>query len=275
MKVGIHLPQFGRAAGPEAIARAAKQAEDLGYADVWVSDHIVRPAAQNYPSPMLYDPLMTLTFAAAVTERIGLGTSVLVAPQHNPLWLAKALATLDVLSKGRVVAALGAGWSKGEFDALGLPFTDRGARMDEIIDILRAAWGPDPVAFSGQFWEFDDLLVLPKPDHQIPLWIGGASDRAFRRTKEKGDGYQALGLSIESAPAMVQRVRADHPEESFTISLRTGWDAQGMEPDQIRREYDAWQAAGVQHVVSAPWRSSMDEWLRSVELLAEIVHPGQ
>src|SRR5690606_662248 len=113
MQVGIHLPQYGRVGSPEAITRAARHAEDLGFAGVWVSDHIVHPAAQDYPSPWLYDPIVTLTWAAAVTERIGIGTSVLVVPQHNPLEMANMLASLDNLSGGRLTVGVGVGWSAG------------------------------------------------------------------------------------------------------------------------------------------------------------------
>src|SRR3954465_12563564 len=109
MQVGIHLPQFGRASGPEAITRAAQAAETLGFADVWVSDHVAIPAAQDYPSPYLYDPLLTLTWAAAATARVGIGTSVLVVPQHNALSLANSLASLDALSGGRPTAGAGGG----------------------------------------------------------------------------------------------------------------------------------------------------------------------
>src|SRR5436190_8976703 len=137
MRFGIHLPQYGRVASPDAITRAARHAEELGFADVWVSDHVVHPASQSYPSPYQYDPLLTLAWAAAVTERIGIGTSVLVLPQHNPLWLGNALASLDSLSRGRVTIAAGVGWSKAEFDALGWRFEDRGRRTDEIIALLR------------------------------------------------------------------------------------------------------------------------------------------
>ena len=107
MRVGVHLPQYGRVAGPRAITEAANRAEDVGFADLWVSDHIVHPAAQDYPSPYLLDPLITLTWAASGTERIGLGTSVLVVPMHNPLELANSLASLDVLSAGRLTIAVG------------------------------------------------------------------------------------------------------------------------------------------------------------------------
>jgi probable F420-dependent oxidoreductase len=271
MRIGIHLPQFGRASSPQAISEAARLAEQLGFADVWVSDHVAIPAAQDYPSPYLYDPLLTLTWAAAATERIGLGTSVLVVPQHTPLALANALASLDALSGGRLTVGAGVGWSEAEFTALGKPFADRGRRMDEMLDVLRACWGPDPVSFDGEFVQLDAMKVQPKPAHTIPIWVGGRSEPAYRRAAARGDGFHAIGLDPEGASRVVERMRRDRPEESFTISLRTGWDPQGMEPDVIRREHDEFEAAGIQHVVSAPWRNDSASWMRSMELLAGLV----
>ena len=271
MRVGIHLPQYGRVSGPDAITRAAQHAEELGFADVWVSDHIVHPAAQPYPSPFLYDPIVTLTWAAACTTRIALGTSVLVVPMHHPLELANALASIDSLSNGRVIAGIGIGWSADEYEALGYSFADRGRRLDETIDMLRAVWHDDPVSFRGDFISFDDIRVLPKPAHEIPLWVGGGSEPAYRRAVTKGDGFQAVGIDPPAAVAVVERIRRDRPEETFTISTRTGWDPQGMEPSRISEERDAFEAAGVQHVVSAPWQKDLDSWLRSMDLLAELV----
>ncbi|MGZ6908860.1 MAG: TIGR03619 family F420-dependent LLM class oxidoreductase [Acidimicrobiia bacterium] len=271
LRLGIHLPQYGRVAGGPAVTRAARHAEDLGFADVWVSDHIVHPAAQSYPSPYLLDPLLTLTWAAAVTERVGLGTSVLVLPQHNPLALANALASLDALSHGRVTVAAGVGWSEAEFVALGYSFQDRGRRTDEIIALLRTVWRDDPASFSGDFYAFADLRVLPQPAHEIPIWIGGGVEAAYRRAVGLGDGFQLIGLTPEECAAPVARLRADRPEPEFTISLRTGWDPLGMDHDRIRREHDDYAAAGVQHVVCAPWRNDLDDWLRSMDTLAELV----
>src|SRR5919108_2210750 len=128
MRVGIHLPQFGRASGPESIRAAAQRAEKLGFADVWVSDHVVQPASQGYPSPYLYDPLLSLAWAAAATERVGLGTSVLVVPQHEPLWLANALASLDSLSGGRVALAAGGGGAQGRVGGPGPAVRGPGGR---------------------------------------------------------------------------------------------------------------------------------------------------
>ncbi len=271
MRVGVHLPQYGRVAGADAITRAATHAEELGFHDLWVSDHIVHPATQDYPSPYLFDPLVTLTWAAAATGRIGLGTSVLVVPTHNPLELANSLASLDAISGGRVTIAVGVGWSEMEYAALGYDFHTRGARLDEAIDLFRAVWTDDPVSFHGTFTTFDDLRVLPKPSRPIPIWIGGSSEPAYRRTALKGDGYQAVGLSVEEAGPVVDRIRRDRPETSFPISLRTGWDPQGMEPGRIHDELSTFTELGIQHVVSAPWRREADEWLRSMDLLAELV----
>ncbi len=271
MKFGIHLPQYGRASGAESITRAAHLAEELGFDDVWVSDHVIQPADQSYPSPHLYDPLLTLTWAAAATERIGLGTSVLVASQYHPLWLANATASLDALSGGRLLLAIGVGWSEAEFTALGQDFHTRGRRTDEIIDVLGACWTSDPTTYRGAFYSFDDIRVLPKPAHQIDIWIGGSSERAYERAR-RASGFQLIGLKPDTVVEPIVRLRRDHPDPSaFTISLRTGWDPQGMDPDEIAAERDAFEAAGVQHVVAAPWRSDLTEWLRSMELLAGIL----
>jgi probable F420-dependent oxidoreductase len=271
VRVGVHLPQYGRTASTEAIERAARHAEELGFADVWVSDHVVVPADQGYPSPYLYDPLVTLTYAAAITRRVGLGTSVLVAPQHTPLWLANVLASLDAISGGRLTVGIGVGWSEGEFAALGASFHDRGRRTDEIIDLLRACWRDDPTTFAGEHYSFADVRLLPKPAHDIPIWVGGGGEAAHRRAVERGDGFQLIGVDPAQAAPIIERLRRDRPESAFTISLRTGWDPQGMDPDMIRAELESFAAAGVQHVVAAPWRATTDEWLRSMELLGALV----
>jgi probable F420-dependent oxidoreductase len=271
MRVGVHLPQYGRVAGPVAITRAARHAEELGFADIWVSDHVVHPAAQDYPSPYLFDPLIALTWAAAATNRIGLGTSVLVVPMHNPLELANALASLDCLSAGRLTVAVGVGWSAQEYGALGYDFSNRGERLDEAIDLFRRAWVEDPFSFHGRFTSFDDIRLLPKPSRQIPIWVGGGSEPAYRRAAALGDGYQAVGLTPEAAAPVVERIRRDHPEPGFPVSLRTGWDPQGMDPGRIKDESAAFAAAGIQHVVAAPWQKDLVSWLRSMEQLAELV----
>jgi probable F420-dependent oxidoreductase len=272
VKIGIHLPQYGRAASAAAIRDAAVAAEELGYADVWASDHVVHPAGQEYPSPYLFDPLLTLTWAAAATTTIGVATSILVLPQYHPLWLANVTSSLDALSGGRLKLGVGVGWSKAEFEALGQDFHNRGKRTDEILEILSMCWSSDPASYHGAFYDFTDIKVQPKPAHAIEIWVGGSTPAAFTRARRFGSGFQLIGLKPDTIVGPIERLRSDHPDpDSYTIGLRTGWDPQGMEPDQIVEEKESFAAAGVQHVVCAPWRTDRNSWLRSMEQLARLV----
>jgi probable F420-dependent oxidoreductase len=272
VRLGIHLPQYGRAASPEAIRAVAVRAEQLGFEDVWVSDHILQPAGQGYPSPYLFDALLTLGWAAAATERVRLGTSVLVIPQYHPLQLANSLASLDRLSGGRVTVVGGVGWSRAEYEALDQDFSTRGARLDEALALMRAVWADDPASFHGAHYDVTDVRVLPQPVGAMPIWIGGSSAAALRRAAA-ADGYQGISTSPADLAPVIAGLRAVRPGDDFTISYRTGWDPQGMDPGLIREERDAYAAAGVQHVVAAPWRSTADDWIRSMELLVELVEP--
>ena len=272
MRVGMHLPQFGRAAVAGAVEQAAQLAEELGFDDVWVSDHLVVPKDQSYPSPYLYDPLIALTFAAATTSAVGLGTSVLVGPQYpSPLALANSLASLDNMSRGRLTVGVGIGWSAAEYEALHAPFDHRGARLDEIIDLFRTAWRDDPATHDGRFYPFSDVRVLPKPAHDIPVWVGGRSDGAYVRATTRADGFHGVGVGSEDAKALVERLRASRPDDAFTISLRVPWDGNTMEPDEIRAQFQAYGTAGVQHVVIAPERGYADSWLAGMRTLASVL----
>src|ERR1700738_4304991 len=196
MQIGIHLPHIGRKAGPDAIHRAAVQAEDLGFADVWVSEHIIIPKNASYPpSPNFWDPVLTLTWAAAYTERVKLGTSVLVLPMRHPLPLAKELATLQNLSQGRLILGAGVGWMEAEFAALGVPFRERGRRMDEGIAMMLAVGGEDPVSFPARHIPavIEDMRMLPQPMKPIPIWIGGSSEAALARAGKLADGGARVG----------------------------------------------------------------------------------
>jgi probable F420-dependent oxidoreductase len=270
MRVGIHLPQFGRAAIPGAIERAAQRAEEVGFDDVWVSDHLVVPKGQPYPTPYLCDPLISLAFAAAATSTIGIGTSVLVGPQYtSPLALANSLATLDNMCGGRLTVGIGIGWSKAEYEALGAPWDHRGARLDEIIELLRIAWREDPSSYAGRFYPFHDVRVLPKPAHEVPIWVGGSSDAAFRRALTKGDGWHGIGVKPEDAKPVVHRIRADRPEPEFTISLRMSWDAKTTQPREMRQQFATYEQAGFQHVLVAPDRGDVGTWLAGIESIAD------
>ena len=268
MRVGIHLPQIGRKAGPEAIRRAAVQAEELGFADVWTSEHIIVPSRAPYPpSPVFYDPVLTLTWAAACTQRVGLGTSVLVLPMRHPLPLAKELATLQNLSEGRVIQGAGVGWLEAEFAALGVPFRERGRRMDEGIAMMRAVWSEDPVSFSARHIPavIDDMRSLPQPVKPIPIWIGGSSQPALARALRL-DGWHGSRVSPEAAAPIVERLRAARPEPEFAISVRYGWD--GTDDGALAARLAGYRASGVGHVLVEPAERALDDWLAAVERVA-------
>src|SRR5580658_8540318 len=208
MQLGIHLPHAGDQATPALIKRLAVRAEALGLADVWVSEHIIVPRAAFPRSPLFYDPVLTLTWVAAVTQRVRLGTSVLVLPMRHPLPLAKELATLHNLSEGRLILGAGVGWLEQEFAALGVPFRERGRRMDEGIAMMRAVWTQDPVTFQSRFIPavIEGMTMTPMPVSPIPLWFGGSSDAALKRTIRIGDGWHGSGHTAAEAAPFVKRL---------------------------------------------------------------------
>ncbi|MBV9860915.1 MAG: TIGR03619 family F420-dependent LLM class oxidoreductase [Alphaproteobacteria bacterium] len=191
---------LGFAASPEAIIAAAKKAEEVGFDAIFVNDHIVvGDDARSAPWTNVYDPFVAMSFIAAHTSRIGVGVSVLIMPYRNPVATAKALATLDLMSGGRLTIGVGAGWNEAEFAALGVPFHERGARTNEYLRLWQSCWGPGRVSFAGKFFAFSDMHVSPKPLQQPhpPLWIGGFSDAALRRAARFAAVWQPTPLPID------------------------------------------------------------------------------
>jgi probable F420-dependent oxidoreductase len=268
MQLGIHLPHIGRKAGPDSIRRVAMQAEELGLSDVWVSEHIIVPKDGGYPpSPNFWDPVLTLTWAAAFTSRVRLGTSVLVLPLRHPLPLAKELATLHNLSNGRLILGGGVGWLEAEFNALGVPFKERGRRMDEGIAMMRAVWTQDPVTFPTKYIaaEIVNMRSQPQPISHIPIWIGGSSDAAIARA-QRNDGWHGSRLKPEGATDMVKRLRAGRPDKAWTISLRVNIAANNV--DEMKVALPMYRDAGVQHVMAAPEDRDIDTYMKTVERFA-------
>ena len=218
MKLSVEFPSVAYREGPEGIARLARAIEDIGYDQLDMFDHVVmgypttKRRAPRYPAKMpILECFMVLAYAAAVTRRIGLGTEVLVLPQRQPVLVAKQVSTLDTLSGGRVRLGIGVGWQEAEYNALKEPFSNRGARMDEAIDLLRTCWRDEKVDFAGTFYTSTAMAMEPKPPQggRLPIWIGGHSDRALRRTGEKGDGWLAPAiLDAGQAQQSVQRIHA-------------------------------------------------------------------
>jgi probable F420-dependent oxidoreductase len=272
MRIGIHLPQFGKAISPGGVQRAAREAEEQGFDDVWVSDHLVIPKEQAYPAPYILDPLTTLSFAAAVTERVGIGTSVLVGPQYaSPLQLANTLASLDAMSNGRLVVGIGIGWSKREYDALGGHFDRRGARLDEMIGLFRTVWENSTADFAGTYYpSFEQIRVLPQPAHRIPIWIGGSSPAAMQRAL-RNDGHHAMDVKPEETKSYVEGLRGQRPDADFTISMRVSWNVRDVELGALAEKIDAYRAAGIDALYVCPDRGDIDAWLRAQDALAHAV----
>ncbi len=270
---GIHLPQAGPAASGEAMRQAAVLAEELGYSDVWVSDHVAVPTGADYPpSAYVFEPLVALTWVAAYTKRVGLGTTVLVLPMRNPLIVAKMVASLDHLSGGRVILGIAAGWLEAEFNALGVPFAERGQRTDEAIDIMRRVWTDDHITadYPVHNAHFVSMRTKPQPQRHLPLWIGGHADVALRRAIAVGDGWHGAFLSPEQTARRVKKLRAERPESSFPISMRTRWDAVDDDNDLILAEIDHYREVGVTHFVPEPRQRTIDGYLRAMEMQADL-----
>jgi probable F420-dependent oxidoreductase len=239
MRIGVKLPHTGSAVPASSLARHARELELAGFDSLWVSDHVVLPnviesrypfaadGKATWPTATRYiEALVSLAAAAAVTERVRLGTAALVLPQRNPVLLAKQVASVDALSGGRVALGIGAGWLREEFDALGMPFESRGARMEEWIELLRECWTGRPAAHSTTHYRLPaDTLVLPTPAHAVPLYVGGHSPTALRRAARLGDGWLAQ-----------QAVTALDPERltSEIASIRSTASTAGREPETLQ-----------------------------------------
>ena len=221
MKLSVEFPSVSYREGSSGVLRLAKAIEDIGFDQLDIFDHVVmgfptatRPAPM-YPSKMpILEALMALAHIAAATDRIGLGTEVLVLPQRQPVLVAKQVSTLDTLSGGRVRLGIGVGWQESEYDALGEEFANRGRRMDEAIDLLRACWGDEQVDYGGAFYSATAMAMEPKPPQgaRLPIWIGGASERALRRVAERGDGWMATAITEPDAAARYKARIAAHAE---------------------------------------------------------------
>ena len=223
MKLGFSLPMAGPWATPDNQVLVAQRAESLGYHSLWVFQRLlyaVTPQNDYPPLPgqawpkafeRVMDPVVSLAFVAAATSRIRLGTSVLIMPYYTPIMLAKQLATLDVLSRGRLDVGLGIGWSMDEYEAVGVPYERRGRRADEFLRCLKAIWTQDPVEFSGEFYRVPRSRVEPKPVQRPhpPITIGGyAGPAVVRRAVTIGDGFNGGNMPLEQVASLVREIKA-------------------------------------------------------------------
>jgi probable F420-dependent oxidoreductase len=315
MEFGLSLPGRGPLATPDSVLKLAEKAEALRYASLFVTDHVVLPgsaARSTYPYSSTgqfpgggrqdyLEPLAMLGHLAHATRRIRLGTSVLVIPYRHPLVVAKMLATIDLLSKGRVILGAGTGWLREEFEALAAPpFEERGRVTDEYLTLMRRAWTTDPVSFDGRYVRVHDVHALPKPAQRggIPIWVGGHSDAAVRRAGTLGDAWHPIGLRPPAVllpdeyATRAKQVRA-HAQAAgrdpgaVTLTFRAPMEVRsrrdkapgGERPlfqgtaDEVIADIRRYHAAGVTHFVFDPTRPDLRAVLASLERFADEVRP--
>lgn len=314
MDFGFSLPGRGPLAKPDLVLKLAQKAEQLGYSSLFVTDHVVLPTASKsfypyHPSGQFpgganqdyLEPLTLLTYLAAATKKIRLGTSVLIVPYRNPLVTAKMLASLDVLSGGRIILGTGVGWLQEEFVALGAPpFAERGRVTDEYLRLMRECWTKDQIDFKGTYYRVSDIVFLPKPLQKpgIPIWIGGHTDGALRRAGELGDGWHPIGLrppALLHPPEYAEKVkqihawatRAGRNPRQITLTFRAPmevWPKRAKPPagdrqlfkgtaEQVIADIRQYQVLGVTHFVFDSPPPDPKAVVANMERFAEDVRP--
>ena len=307
MDFGLHLPASSPTVQAEELVRFARRAEALGFSCLTVADHVIVPRQISVPYPYTVDgkypgsgyhleTLMTMGFLAGATQRIRFVTSVMILPYRNPIVTAKMLASLDVLSGGRVIVGAGVGWMREEFENLQAPpYEERGKVTDEYIRAFRELWSSDHPTFSGRHCSFSDIVFLPKPLQKpgIPIWIGGHSRRAIRRAGELGDGWHPIGgvPTIPLEPEDVKRDmgllaeyarKAGRDPKAIRVALKGSLFDREKRIDGRRRRFMGsseevagdirdYRAAGVDTMIFDVRRPSMDETLERMEWMASEV----
>jgi len=212
MRYGVAIPQANQFASADAIRAVARAVEDIGFDSIWVSDHVIVPEGSSYIPEMMDEPLAVLAYLAAETSHVALGTSVLIVPYRDPVFTAKFLSTVDYLSNGRLVVGVGAGWLEPEFDALSVPFAERGARTDEYLRVYRNLWETETSSFQGSFKKYENMRMFPKAAASrrgtIPIWVGGNGGASIRRAAELGDGWHPINLGPAEFAGHVAKYRA-------------------------------------------------------------------
>lgn len=282
MRLGFFLPQIGPAASPQAVVQVAQRAEALGYDSVWATERLLYPVKPQTPYPaspdgslpepykIALDPLETLTFAAAHTRRVAVGTSVLDMPYYNPVMLARRLTTLDVLSGGRLRVGFGQGWSKDEYDAAGVSPKGLGRRADEFLQVLKAIWTTDPVEFHGRYFHVPKSFIQPKPVQKPhpPIYLAAYSESALKRAATLANGWHPAGVPLDGLKQMMAGLKSmaqaagRNPSTvevvvraNLTITPRALGKQRQMftgTQEEIKEDIDATRALGAHELVFDP-----------------------
>src|SRR5208337_813209 len=295
MEFGACVPHYGVPMSKKAITDFCKLAEELNFDSIWTTDHIAVNKQFSNPYGSICESLITLGYVAAKTERVKLGTSIIVLPMRNPILFAKQTATLDQLSDGRLILGLGAGWMEDEFTTLGSNFHDRGKIMDEQIQLLRELWTHTEPKFDGHFFKLSDIAFSPKSvqENGPPIWIGGASHSALRRVERLGDGWHPVGLSPkelaqgkEKLDSLMKRKRKVSlsvrvpvkisPLAGTTYALSSGEQAYmigGTRP-AVLGEIEKFKQAGLDHLICYFGNEPYDEVSSQAALFGKEIIPS-
>jgi probable F420-dependent oxidoreductase len=305
MKIGFALPNIGPIATTEAVTRVARRAEALGYESLWTIERLLWPVKPQSPYPVtldgslpegykyILDPLDTLTFAAAHTKTIALGTSVLDIPYHNPVTLARRLTTLDVLSNGRLRLGLGLGWSKDEMDATGADLKHRGALADEFLQVLKAIWTTDPVEFQGKFYHVPKSYISIKPVQKPhpPIYMAAFAPPALKRLATMANGWNPVAIPVAGMAQMfagVKQMAKEAGRDPASLAMVVRANLHIVERplpkermifsgtiDQIKEDAIACRDIGAHELffdpVFSPGAQALDHWLVLMEQLRKLV----
>lgn len=289
MDIGINIANHRDLLSKRYIHETARMAEDLGFDSVWIPDHTIVPrAVEERYGPVYYDAVAVLGYLAGVTNRVRLGTTVLVLPYRHPVVLAKELASIDQLSDGRLIVGVGVGWAEAEFRVLGQPFAERGRRTDEALRVMQTLWTQADPTYNGPYVSFSDIIFQPKPAQPaVPIWVGGQSLAALHRTARFATGWHpidqppaALQAGMTTLEALSTQARHGTPQlcPRYTVRLRPtpgGAERQFMEGDsaQISEDLLHLKALGARHVVLSTQTNDMAHFRWEITTIAAHVLP--
>ena len=285
MLIGVNLPNYSRLGKRDSVVDIAQAAEALGYASLWTNDHALLPISPPEPFGNVLESLTTLSYLAASTSRIRLGTGILVLPQRDPVLVAKQAATISHLSGGRLALAVGVGYIKEEYACLRADFRNRGHLADEYIAAMRELFESDTPEFHGPHINYADVLFAPRPSPSIPILVGGDSPAALRRAASLGDGWYGLWRSPAQVRESVTQIDAFGRPPQFEVSVRVQTRVGGLVPDgdpETTLQGDAdgivhriqdYGEAGVDRIVIEPVSRDLDDFLRQLGRFAEDITP--
>jgi probable F420-dependent oxidoreductase len=285
MIIGVNLPNYSSLGYRDSVIAIAQTAEALGYASLWTNDHVLLPTSLPEPFGHVLESLTTLSYLAAKTDHIQLGTGILVLPQRDPLLVAKQAATISHLSGGRLALAVGVGYIKQEYAYLRADFGNRGRLADEYISAMRELFESDTPEFHGQHISYADVLFSPRPAAGIPIYVGGNSPAALKRAATFGDGWYGLWRSPDQVRGAVAQINEFRRKPRFEVSVRVvtrigapipdsdpDTTLQG-DPDAVLRKIQQYSEAGVDRIVIELVTTSRDDFLRQLARFADEVTP--